>query len=254
MTHNPRRRTHRPRQQQSTPQAANKDKPAGRHTDQTDRPTKTSHNNPLNRKPSSTAHIQTPNPAFTSAFSNSQSQQSSYGPTVSNQQRSYNWLTPAQSNIGQRLTALSNSEFRAIQNNPPPSFPLPATSATPKPPHTADAKPGVTMGEDGRPKPFCGFCRENHWLDACPQFSNLNKNEKKAFLTKTKRCTKCGRKHATDQCTFKYKCRKCDNNHVSALHDINEQDLLTGPNEIIPNMPPAIPPAVPSTSKNTDQA
>ena len=189
--------------------------------------------------------MQTSNPTFTSPFSNQQIQQ----PTP-NQQQSYNWSTPAQSSIGQRLTALSNNDFKVMQNVPPPNFTLPATGLSTKPPQASEAKPGVTMGDDGRPKPFCGFCREGHWLDACPQFSNLSKEEKKAFLIRTKRCTKCGRKHTENECTFKYKCRKCDNNHVSALHDINEQDLLTGSNILIPSIPPAIP----NTSTNTDQA
>ena len=211
-------------------------------------PTKPTFQNQQNQQ--STSFIQTPNPAYTAAFSTPQQQ---YNHTFKPTQPTPFRPTSNQNNIAQRLTALSTHDYSQMARQPPPNYHIPTTTTTPNPLPTTNVKPGLTTDQNGKPIPFCGYCKEGHWIDACPQFSNLSKNEKKTFLDRTKRCTKCGRKHTAEVCTFKYNCRKCGNNHVSALHDINEQDLLTGPN-ITPNITPAIPPATPSTSKQTEQA
>ena len=212
-------------------------------------PTKPTFQNQQNQQ--STSFMQTPNPAYTAAFSTPQQQ---YNNTFKPTQPTPFKPTSNQNNIAQRLTALSTNDYSQMVRQPPPNYHIPATTTTPNPQPMANVKPGLTTDQNGKLIPFCGYCKQGHWIDACPQFSNLSKNEKKTFLDRTKRCTKCGRKHTAEACTFKYNSRKCGNNHVSALHDINEQDLLTGPNIIIPNIPPAIPPATPSTSKQTEQA
>ncbi|XP_058625394.1 uncharacterized protein LOC131536472 [Onychostoma macrolepis] len=69
-------------------------------------------------------------------------------------------------------------------------------------------------------QPFCPYCNtKDHFLNACPKFKILTTEQIIQWISKEKRCWKCGRTHNPDSCTLKRTCTNCKELHLTILHD-----------------------------------
>ncbi|XP_073731871.1 uncharacterized protein [Misgurnus anguillicaudatus] len=69
-------------------------------------------------------------------------------------------------------------------------------------------------------QPYCPYCNnKEHFLNACPTFKTMNTEQITQWISKEKRCWKCGRKHTSDSCTLKRTCSTCKELHLTILHD-----------------------------------
>ncbi len=69
-------------------------------------------------------------------------------------------------------------------------------------------------------QPFCPYCNsKDHFLNACPKFKLLTTEQIVQWISKEKRCWKCGRTHTPDSCTLKRTCTTCKELHLTILHD-----------------------------------
>ena len=70
-------------------------------------------------------------------------------------------------------------------------------------------------------KEACPLCQGNHDMDDCQQFKAKDPREKKDFLFKTKLCFTCFKKdHRAKDCKNKRKCKVCEKDHPTSLHEV----------------------------------
>ena len=77
------------------------------------------------------------------------------------------------------------------------------------------------------PVPLCCICKKGHWLEFCPQFLELQIDEKIDYLNYTTRCGRCIRPHQTSDCRVNVKCDFCHGRHHTLLHDAFHSRLCT---------------------------
>lgn len=68
----------------------------------------------------------------------------------------------------------------------------------------------------------CLKCKSKHYLYACPEFLQLQVQQRWNFVRENKLCRNCLRAHA-GQCTSKYHCKHCEKKHHSLLHSEKRQ-------------------------------
>ncbi len=74
----------------------------------------------------------------------------------------------------------------------------------------------------GKAKPYCPDCEDtHHFLNKCPHFQKLNKENIIELIRVNRRCWRCGRAHQAAQCDLKKFCDVCQAKHLRVLHDAN---------------------------------
>lgn len=69
-------------------------------------------------------------------------------------------------------------------------------------------------------QPFCPYCNsKDHFLNACTKFKTLTTDQIVQWISKEKRCWKCGRNHTPDSCNLKRTCTNCKELHLTIMHD-----------------------------------
>nr|XP_017211837.1 uncharacterized protein LOC108190121 isoform X2 [Danio rerio]XP_017211839.1 uncharacterized protein LOC108190121 isoform X1 [Danio rerio] len=71
-----------------------------------------------------------------------------------------------------------------------------------------------------KPKPYCPYCdNPDHYLNSCDKFKKLTTDQIVSWITRDKRCWKCGRNHSVNTCNLKRPCKICKEIHLTILHD-----------------------------------
>ena len=85
-------------------------------------------------------------------------------------------------------------------------------------------------GGEGKPKPKCIFCSEEHWSDECK--TTVTQAQRKKFFVDKNLCFNCGRSgHRGNQCRSRG-CFKCGSKHHTSLCERNENLKPVVPVEI----------------------
>lgn len=85
----------------------------------------------------------------------------------------------------------------------------------------------------------CLYCNNNHEIYRCDEFHKLKSEEKLSTIAKLGICLNCLHKHDVNQCRSKRKCRACQGNHNSILHDAL-REASTGIGHVTRNQPSSI--------------
>ena len=64
----------------------------------------------------------------------------------------------------------------------------------------------------------CPHCSENHYLYHCPTFLNLSTSDRLNFVQARNSCVNCFRDHDLSNCKSENRCRICNQNHNTLLH------------------------------------
>lgn len=67
--------------------------------------------------------------------------------------------------------------------------------------------------------PKCPLCNSDHELYKCSKFNNMPAEARWKSVTKLQLCKNCLFKHATETCTSSKRCKECNNDHHTLLHD-----------------------------------
>lgn len=73
----------------------------------------------------------------------------------------------------------------------------------------------------------CAICKQNHFVYQCPEFKQMNYEDRIREVNKLKLCTKCLRSgHNSHQCRLKGSCQLCKGKHNTLIHknDINSSE------------------------------
>ena len=67
----------------------------------------------------------------------------------------------------------------------------------------------------------CPFCKDDHYLAACPGFGNLDAQSRLDFVKESKVCFNCLKvgRHRARYCRFRNSCSTCTKKHNSLLHE-----------------------------------
>jgi hypothetical protein len=77
---------------------------------------------------------------------------------------------------------------------------------------------------DGKPKPKCIFCSEEHWSDECKRV--VTRDQRKKFFVDKNLCFNCGRTgHRGSQCRNRG-CFKCGSKHHTSICDKNQNPKM----------------------------
>ncbi|XP_057704715.1 uncharacterized protein LOC130923208 [Corythoichthys intestinalis] len=72
--------------------------------------------------------------------------------------------------------------------------------------------------------PYCPYCdNKDHFLNNCENFKKLSTAEVAKWIRDGKRCFKCGRNHAAENCNLKRPCKLCKELHLTVLHEPSQQ-------------------------------
>ncbi len=75
---------------------------------------------------------------------------------------------------------------------------------------------------------YCPYCdNASHFLNGCPNFKDLTKEQKEAWIRKNNRCWQCDRNNHASRCTLKALCKTCNRKHLLILHNLNERAVNT---------------------------
>ena len=78
--------------------------------------------------------------------------------------------------------------------------------------------------EDRNQKKECQMCQKNHDLDALFKYKQLQVDERKKFLMKSKLCFGCydviSKEHSGRNCPKRRKCSICKEQHPTGLHEL----------------------------------
>ena len=81
--------------------------------------------------------------------------------------------------------------------------------------------------EDRNQKKECQMCQKNHDLDACFKYKQLQVDERKKFLMKSKLCFGCydviSKEHSGRNCPKRRKCSICKEQHRIELHGLQSK-------------------------------
>ena len=129
-------------------------------------------------------------------------------------------------------------EMRQRRSKEPlPKATLPKASSTPSTPtfkvckhpnqldqpaskaHHPPLAPKVNKTKAPGLKPYCHWCKQEHWLGHCPQFLRLSTNKRMVNLNHHRGCTRCTMNHDISNCHAKVKCGKYGKLHADALHN-----------------------------------
>lgn len=73
-------------------------------------------------------------------------------------------------------------------------------------------------------KPYCPHCEnKEHFLNNCDNFKKLSTCQVVKWIRDGKRCFRCGRNHAVEDCNLKRPCKVCKELHLTILHDSVQQ-------------------------------
>ena len=89
-------------------------------------------------------------------------------------------------------------------------------------------------------RPYCPYCdNNNHFLNSCVNFKQLNREQKDKWIRDNNRCWRCGRGHHAARCTLKALCPTCNRQHLLVLHEVNEKatEKITEVNSCLVNTP-----------------
>jgi hypothetical protein len=82
----------------------------------------------------------------------------------------------------------------------------------------------IGTGGDGKSKPKCIFCSEEHWSDECKRV--VTRDQRKKFFVYKNLCFNCGRTgHRGSQCHSRG-CFKCGSKHHTSICDKNQNPKL----------------------------
>lgn len=101
-------------------------------------------------------------------------------------------------------------------------------SAEPPVTHPASTPPLQTKKRD-RFKPYCPYCNnQEHYLNACTEFTKLTSEAKASWIKEKRKCWRCGRGHSPANCTLKKPCSTCGEQHLPTLHEVAlTENILT---------------------------
>ncbi len=72
-------------------------------------------------------------------------------------------------------------------------------------------------------RPPCSLCKEDHCLGRCKKFIAMTPSERKATLTKERRCYLCFQKgHSVGRCICTFTCAHCKQKHHTMIHGAEE--------------------------------
>lgn len=114
----------------------------------------------------------------------------------------------------------------------------------------------------------CVLCHESHLLFACPKFRNMIVSDRHQLVNQYRLCRNClSSKHIQRNCASSNRCRTCNQNHHSLLHNSSSysslpessgsRSMLTNPpltNPPLMNTPPVNLPLVPNLALNPQPA
>lgn len=83
----------------------------------------------------------------------------------------------------------------------------------------------------------CPYCNQNHVLYKCNKFNKLKPDAKLKTVLKLNVCKCCLYKHYDNPCTSTKKCKCCQGDHHTSLHDALNQ-VSTMPRSYVPTAPP----------------
>ncbi|XP_049330100.1 uncharacterized protein LOC111189521 [Astyanax mexicanus] len=91
--------------------------------------------------------------------------------------------------------------------------------------NTASTQPIESAPPSIKQKPtkrLCLFCKSNeHYLSQCTNITSCTTEQVEAWITKGKRCRRCGRtSHGPEASTLKKACSECQESHLKVLHGI----------------------------------
>lgn len=70
-----------------------------------------------------------------------------------------------------------------------------------------------------RQKKDCPCCSEDHYLNSCPKFLEMDINKRKDLVKTLRLCYSClGRGHLSKNCKRKLTCKECKKPHPTSLH------------------------------------
>lgn len=124
--------------------------------------------------------------------------------------RSLEWIeTPSTRETSQKAAAKPSQQQRR-------STAVAHAATTPSSPAPSEPKP--TTSSDRRTFE-CDCCSERHFISSCPRFIKLNPKEKLALVTKKDLCTNCFGRHYLRSCRNTHRCRRCEKQHHSMIHE-----------------------------------
>ncbi|XP_062373449.1 uncharacterized protein LOC134061706 [Sardina pilchardus] len=78
--------------------------------------------------------------------------------------------------------------------------------------------------QKGKSQSYCPYCDNGkHFLNGCPNFKELTKDQKESWIKQNNRCWRCGRNHHASKCTLKALCKTCNRKHLLILHEVNDR-------------------------------
>ena len=93
-----------------------------------------------------------------------------------------------------------------------------------KPPSDIRKRERNWYGGDGKPKPKCIFCSEEHWSDECKRV--VTRDQRRKFFVDKNLCFNCGRTgHRGSQCRSRG-CFKCGSKHHTSICDKNQNPKM----------------------------
>ena len=76
-----------------------------------------------------------------------------------------------------------------------------------------------TARKGWKQRKICSCCSEQHHLNGCPKFLEMDINKRKGFVNTQRLCYSClGRGHLSKNCKHKLTCKECKKPHPTLLH------------------------------------
>ena len=84
----------------------------------------------------------------------------------------------------------------------------------------SEERSGNGVADSSSKKIICAFCKNNHELDLCEEFSQIALSERKKFVQANALCWGCLKwGHVYKECRGRKPCRRCSRRHPTYLHD-----------------------------------
>lgn len=85
-------------------------------------------------------------------------------------------------------------------------------------------------------KESCIICKNDHWIFYCPTFDSWSVPQRKNYVHTNALCRICFHQHRVEECRSKYRCKECNGDHNTKLHENNSfLNNATSANEYAPN-------------------
>ena len=97
------------------------------------------------------------------------------------------------------------------------------------PTSTSDTPPAVSENERQVKFVQCKFCSQNHQLDYCQEFTELNVGERSAYIWQNRLCYNCLQEisngHTAQSCTVSKVCQICKEAHNTLMHGYKSRSM-----------------------------